>query len=107
MNIIISVVIGIISSLATVASVVPLYAGDIMSVLTAVAGVTIISNIWGLINLVPGISLTVRRLHDIGKQWYWILFALIPIAGAIILIVLMATEQKHAPENEFASLPQV
>lgn len=37
--------------------------------------------------LIPGISICVRRLHDIGKPWPWILMGFIPIAGTIILIV--------------------
>ena len=41
--------------------------------------------------LVPNLSITVRRLHDIGKSWVWILMGLIPLAGTIILIVYMCT----------------
>lgn len=33
------------------------------------------------------LSLTIRRLHDIGKPWPWVLMGLIPYAGVIILIV--------------------
>lgn len=33
------------------------------------------------------LSLTIRRIHDIGKRWFWILMGLIPFAGLIILIV--------------------
>lgn len=36
---------------------------------------------------VPSLSLTVRRLHDIGRGWTSIFFGLIPFAGEIILIV--------------------
>ena len=44
----------------------------------------------GLITLgffLPNLSLNIRRLHDIGKAWYWLLMGLIPLAGFIILIV--------------------
>lgn len=39
--------------------------------------------------VLPGLGVTWRRLHDIGKggQWYWIF--LIPIIGAIWLLVLL------------------
>lgn len=40
---------------------------------------------WGLV--VPTLALIVRRLHDTGKSWVYLLFGLIPIAGGIILIV--------------------
>jgi len=67
----------------------------------------IIYGIWGLANLVPSLAIIVRRLHDTGKNWVWMLLALIPFVGAIILIVLLAMPQKFPPENEFSYLRQV
>jgi len=67
----------------------------------------IIYGIWGLVNLVPSLAIVVRRLHDTGKSWVWMLLALIPFVGGIILIVLLAMPQKFPPENEFAYLRQV
>jgi len=83
---------------------------DPFAATNAIAGFAvfyIIYSIWGLANFIPGLAIGIRRLHDIGKSWVYILFGLIPLAGAIILIVFYATEQKHAPENEFAYLKQV
>ena len=37
--------------------------------------------------LLPGLGVCVRRLHDIGKSGWLVLLALIPLLGAIILIV--------------------
>lgn len=37
--------------------------------------------------LLPSLSVGIRRLHDTGKSWVYILMGLIPIAGFIILIV--------------------
>jgi len=67
----------------------------------------IIYSIWGFANLIPGIAIVVRRLHDTGKAWYWIFIAFIPIAGAIILIVFLATASKYGPDNQYAYLRQV
>ncbi len=52
----------------------------------------IFSGIFGLVTLLPTISVAVRRLHDLDKSgwWYWI--ALIPLIGGIILIVWFAME---------------
>ncbi|MES2434594.1 MAG: DUF805 domain-containing protein [Pseudomonadota bacterium] len=52
----------------------------------AVVGGTF-SMIWSLINLLPGIAVSVRRLHDLDKSGWWLLIALIPLVGAIILLV--------------------
>ena len=40
----------------------------------------------------PGLSITVRRLHDTGKPWPYLLMSLIPFAGAIIMIVYLCKD---------------
>lgn len=52
---------------------------------------TILSGIYGLAALIPGIALEVRRLHDINKCGWWYFLALIPCIGTIILIVWFCT----------------
>ncbi len=42
--------------------------------------------------MIPGLSIGIRRLHDIGKSWAWIFMGLIPLAGFIILIVYYCTD---------------
>lgn len=37
----------------------------------------------------PSISIVIRRLHDVGKQWTWIFIALIPIIGSFWFVNLM------------------
>ena len=44
-------------------------------------------NLWALANLLPNLAKSVRRLHDIGKSGWWLLLALIPLIGIIVLIV--------------------
>lgn len=47
----------------------------------------VISGLVTLVFFIPGLSLGVRRLHDTGKSWVWMLLGLIPVLGVIILIV--------------------
>ena len=42
--------------------------------------------IYGLVWLLPGLAVAVRRLHDIGKSGWNLLWILLPIVGAIMLI---------------------
>lgn len=42
--------------------------------------------------LVPDLAITIRRLHDIGKSWTYVLMGLIPFAGGIILLIKMFKE---------------
>lgn len=44
--------------------------------------------------LIPSLAVSVRRLHDLSKSGWWYLIALIPLIGAIILIIWFATETK-------------
>jgi uncharacterized membrane protein YhaH (DUF805 family) len=51
-----------------------------------------LSTIYSLLIFVPGLSVTVRRLHDANKSgWYYALI-LIPIIGWIWLLVLLCTD---------------
>ncbi|MET0894232.1 MAG: DUF805 domain-containing protein [Acidimicrobiia bacterium] len=39
--------------------------------------------------IVPGLAVTIRRLHDTDKSGWFVLFALIPFVGGLILLVFM------------------
>jgi len=60
------------------------------------SSIGILGGIYSLAVLIPGIAVCVRRLHDVGKSgWYYLLF-LIPIIGAIILLVWFCTEGERS-----------
>lgn len=65
----------------------------------------ILGSLYALALFLPSLAVTVRRLHDIGKEWYWIFIGLIPIVGPIWMIILMAKEGMEG-ENEFGSDPK-
>ena len=48
--------------------------------------------IYVLAIFIPGLAVLVRRLHDVGKSGGWIFIVLIPLIGAIWLLVLVCTE---------------
>lgn len=58
----------------------------------------------GLINLLPGISVCVRRLHDTGRSgwWYWI--GLIPYIGVLVLFIFMLLSGDKG-DNEYGPDP--
>lgn len=56
---------------------------------------SLLSLVYYLGVLVPSIAVSVRRLHDVGKSGWFLLLALIPIVGAIILIVWAATDSQR------------
>ena len=43
----------------------------------------------GIVHIVPAFTLTIRRLHDIGRSGWWYFLPLVPIVGAIILLAIL------------------
>jgi uncharacterized membrane protein YhaH (DUF805 family) len=56
------------------------------------AGIGVFGLIYSLAVIVPGLAVGVRRLHDTDKSGWWLLIALIPLVGIIVLIVFFATD---------------
>ena len=65
----------------------------------------IIYCLYSLAVLIPGLAVLVRRLHDVGKSGWIIFISLIPIVGAIWLLVLLVTDSKSA-ENQYGPNPK-
>ena len=50
-----------------------------------------LSTIFWLVMLVPTLSISVRRLHDQNKKWWWLLIWLVPVIGWIAMIKINAS----------------
>ena len=55
--------------------------------------------------LLPGLGVCVRRLHDIGKSGWLVLLSLIPLVGAIILIVWFCKDSDRNA-NQYGPSPK-
>ncbi|AVQ06364.1 TPA: DUF805 domain-containing protein [Xanthomonas vasicola pv. zeae] len=55
--------------------------------------------------IVPGIAVTVRRLHDQDKSGWFYLICLVPYVGAFILLVFMCIEGTPGP-NRYGENPK-
>lgn len=53
-----------------------------------------LSGVYSLVVLLPAMAASVRRLHDTGRSGWWLLIALIPVAGAIVLFIYLADESQ-------------
>lgn len=71
----------------------------------AETGVGLLGGLYSLAVIIPGIAVSIRRLHDTDRSGWWLLIALIPIIGAIVLLVFMAQNTKQG-ENRFGSQPK-
>ena len=54
---------------------------------------------------IPGLAVSVRRLHDVGKSGWFYFIVLIPLVGAVWLLVLFFTEGNQG-ENQYGSDPK-
>jgi uncharacterized membrane protein YhaH (DUF805 family) len=60
---------------------------------------------YGLFILLPSLAIYIRRLHDVGKSGWFLFISLIPLVGAIWLLVLLCTDSE-ANDNEYGPNPQ-
>ena len=68
-------------------------------------GIGTLNTIYGVAVLIPGLAVSVRRLHDIGKSGFWLFIALIPFIGAIILLVFMVRDSDPG-DNQYGPNPK-
>ena len=56
--------------------------------------------VWSIVTFLPSIALGVRRLQDMGKPGTYLWFALIPIAGFIMLLIwFLKPGEPHANKD--------
>ena len=63
-----------------------------------------LSTAYSLVLFLPSLAVTVRRLHDINKSGWWVLFVLVPIIGFILLVVYLCTNSKE--DNKYGINPK-
>lgn len=68
-------------------------------------GVGLLSGLYSLAVFIPGLAVTVRRLHDTGRTGWWILIAFIPLIGALVLLVFMVLGSEDE-SNKYGDNPK-
>jgi len=90
-NFIIGFVLGLIESLAGIAPEM---------------GFSVLGGIYSLAVLLPGIGVSIRRLHDTGRSGWWLFIGLIPFIGAIIILVITVTDSQEGT-NQYGPSPKI
>jgi uncharacterized membrane protein YhaH (DUF805 family) len=65
----------------------------------------VISIIVNLALLLPSLAVAVRRLHDTDRSGWWLLIGLVPIVGAIVLLVFLVLDSTPGT-NRFGANPK-
>ena len=68
-------------------------------------GVGMLSGIFILAMIIPGIAVSIRRLHDTDRSGWWILISLIPLIGGIWFLVLMVLDGTSG-QNQYGPDPK-
>ena len=71
------------------ASIVLAIVDGVLGTLNQEAGLGLFSGLYSLAVLIPGLAVSVRRLHDTDHSGWWILIGFVPLLGAIVLLVFM------------------
>ncbi len=70
--------------------------GDVGAIIGGIVSLALLPASWGV---------AVRRMHDIGKSGWALLISLIPVVGAIILII-WACKDSQQTENQYGPSPK-
>lgn len=64
-----------------------------------------VMGLYSLIIIIPGISVCVRRLHDLGKSGAWWFISFVPVIGGIWMLILMVSDSQPGP-NMYGENPK-
>lgn len=68
-------------------------------------GLGLLGGLYTLAVLIPGIAVSVRRLHDTNRSGWWVPIVLIPLVGAIVLLVF-TVQDSQSGENQYGPNPK-
>ena len=66
---------------------------------------SILVSLYSLAVLLPGMAVAVRRLHDTGRSGWWLLIGIVPIIGALVLLVFMV-QDSQSDDNQYGPNPK-
>ena len=76
-----------------------------MGTYSAAASIGILTGIYTLAVLIPGIAVSVRRLHDTDRSGWWLLIVLVPLIGWIVLLIFMLIDGQPG-QNAYGPSPK-
>lgn len=68
-------------------------------------GANLLYLLYSLAVLIPSLAVLVRRLHDTSRSGWWVFIGLIPLIGAIVLLVFLVQDSTPGA-NEYGENPK-
>ncbi|MEX0734412.1 MAG: DUF805 domain-containing protein [Steroidobacteraceae bacterium] len=78
---------------------------SVTGTLNPLYGFGLLGGLFALSMLIPSIAVGVRRLHDTGRSGWWMLLALVPLIGGIILLVFFCLDSQPG-DNAYGPNPK-
>jgi uncharacterized membrane protein YhaH (DUF805 family) len=66
----------------------------------------VLTGLYSLAVLIPSLAVLFRRLHDTGRSGWWVLILLVPVIGAIVILVFLVLASEEG-ENDYGPNPLV
>lgn len=73
----------------------------VLYALAMATGLGFLTSLYSLAVLLPGLAVFTRRMHDIGKSGWNYFWVLLPIVGAILLLIWLCRESDA--ENQYGA----
>ncbi len=71
----------------------------VTGIIDLVIGAQVTTGVFGLVTFLPSLAIAIRRLHDLDRTGWWVLLALIPLIGWIVLIIWFCTRGTDGPNR--------
>ncbi|WP_203292496.1 DUF805 domain-containing protein [Maricaulis parjimensis] len=79
--------------------------GVVAGIIDGIIGTYLLGGLATLATILPSIAMGVRRLHDTGRSGFWMFIALIPLVGAIVLIIFYVGDSESG-SNKYGPNPK-
>lgn len=90
---------------ALLSAVISIALGIVDAIIGSAGSIGVLGLLYTLAVLIPSLAVSVRRLHDTDRSGWWLLIGLVPLIGAVVLLVFLASEGTRA-DNRFGADPK-
>jgi uncharacterized membrane protein YhaH (DUF805 family) len=89
----------------TIAYIVLVVVDTMLGTINLEVGMGYLSGVYVLATMLPTIGVGIRRLHDTSRSGWWLLLALIPLIGGIVLVIFLALDSTKG-DNQYGENPK-
>ena len=86
-------------------SIILAFVDEMTGSFSAEFGMGLLGGIYSLAVFIPGLAVSVRRLHDTSRSGWWLLIIFIPVIGAIAILIFMVQDSKRGA-NQYGANPK-